>query len=166
MKTLSSLTPRLLTLALGSALTFGSAVALADHTPGHADHDNTPHDNTLKDNQDRHEGGSVTHQAGAMIDEATVTASVKARLLADERTQGFDINVNSAAGPQGVTVMLEGTAPTWDSKRAATEVARQVNGVQKVKNNLVVTTDRTDNAQTLSAKTQDVFSDDDNDSNR
>ncbi len=72
--------------------------------------------------------------AGVVIDDATITASVKAALLADKRTEGFDINVTTKSGH----VTLEGGADSIADRLAATDLARNVKGVVSVNNNLVV----------------------------
>lgn len=71
---------------------------------------------------------------GQTVDDAAITASVKAKLLADERTKGFDINVDTARG----VVTLTGGADSADAKRAAQELAGQVEGVILIKNELEV----------------------------
>lgn len=97
---------------------------------------------------------SLMHRTGQAIDRGAITADVKARLIADSRTRAFDINVDTDVNDAGAIVTLEGTAPSIDAKRAATQVARQVDGVRVVHNRLTVTSDRTDNPQTMSAKAQ------------
>lgn len=72
--------------------------------------------------------------AGVVIDDATITASVKTALLADKRTEGFDINVTTKSGH----VTLEGGADSIADRLAATDLARNVKGVVSVNNNLVV----------------------------
>ena len=72
--------------------------------------------------------------AGQAIDDATITASVKTKLLADERTKGFDINVDTRQG----RVILSGGADSATAKQAATELATHVDGVVSVDNQLVV----------------------------
>ncbi len=72
--------------------------------------------------------------AGVVIDDATITASVKSALLADKRTEGFDINVTTKSGH----VTLEGGADSIADRLAATDLARNVKGVVSVNNNLVV----------------------------
>jgi osmotically-inducible protein OsmY len=100
-------------LATAVALTFGvSAVNAEDH----------------KD----HAGPERT--AGQTLDDATITASVKTMLLADERTKGFDINVDTRNG----TVILSGGADTQAAKLAAGEVASSADGVILIDNQLVV----------------------------
>lgn len=71
---------------------------------------------------------------GQTIDDASITASIKTKLLADERTKGFDTNVTTKNG----VVTLEGGADTQAAKLAVSELAGQVDGVILIKNNLVV----------------------------
>jgi hyperosmotically inducible periplasmic protein len=66
---------------------------------------------------------------------AGITASVKARLIADERTSGFNINVDTKGEGK---VILRGTAPSKESLKAATEIAMAVSGVTEVQNDLTV----------------------------
>lgn len=77
---------------------------------------------------------SAERSAGQVIDDATITASVKTALLADGRTKAFDINVDTLKGK----VTLKGGADNLSARNAATEVARNVKGVQSVDNQLVV----------------------------
>ena len=71
---------------------------------------------------------------GQTVDDAAITASVKAKLIADERTKAFDINVDTAKG----VVTLTGGADSADAKRAAQELAGEVDGVILIKNELMV----------------------------
>lgn len=71
---------------------------------------------------------------GQTIDDASITASVKASLLADERTKGFDINVDTERG----TVRLTGGADSLEAKLAAGKIAGEAEGVILVDNQLVV----------------------------
>jgi len=66
---------------------------------------------------------------------AGITGSIKARLLADPRTHGFDINVDTDADGR---VTLRGTAPSKEGRLAATELAAAVAGVSSVQNELIV----------------------------
>lgn len=75
--------------------------------------------------------------AAQAIDDATITASIKTKLLADERTKGFDINVDTMKG----VVTLRGGADSQAAKQAAQEVAGQAEGVVLIKNELVVAPD-------------------------
>ncbi|HRQ64178.1 MAG TPA: BON domain-containing protein [Xanthomonadaceae bacterium] len=74
-------------------------------------------------------------EATQRMENAAITASVKTRLIADERTRGFDINVDTKG--QG-KVVLRGTAPSESSLKAAEEIARSVSGVSEVQNDLIV----------------------------
>ena len=78
--------------------------------------------------------------AAQAIDDATITASIKTKLLADERTKGFDINVDTMKG----VVTLRGGADSQAAKQAAQEVAGQAEGVVLIKNELVVAPDDSD----------------------
>ncbi|TNJ32675.1 BON domain-containing protein [Arenimonas terrae] len=75
--------------------------------------------------------------AAQAIDDAAITASIKTKLLADERTKGFDINVDTMKG----VVTLRGGADSQAAKQAAQEVAGQAEGVVLIKNELVVAPD-------------------------
>lgn len=71
---------------------------------------------------------------GTAVDDATITAAVKTKLLNDERTEGFDINVDTMKG----VVTLRGGADSQADKNAATMVAKTAEGVISVDNQLVV----------------------------
>lgn len=79
---------------------------------------------------------SADRSVGQTVDDAAITASVKAKLLADERTKAFDVNVDTAKG----VVTLTGGADSEVAKRAAQELAGQVEGVILIKNELIVAT--------------------------
>jgi hyperosmotically inducible protein len=72
--------------------------------------------------------------AGEHIDDALVTAKVKAALIEDPATKARQIAVDTFRG----TVQLNGFVDTADEKAAASRAAHSVNGVQNVRNNLVV----------------------------
>jgi hyperosmotically inducible protein len=78
------------------------------------------------------EGRQATAQASAAIDDAALTTKVKAALLADDQVKGTQINVDSNGG----TVKLTGTVDSPTQVARAVEVAKGVQGVQKVENNL------------------------------
>jgi osmotically-inducible protein OsmY len=80
------------------------------------------------------ESTTPDRSVGQTIDDACITASVKAKLLADERTKGFDINVDTVKG----VVSLTGGADSQDAKEAAGKIAAQTKGVVSVHDNLVV----------------------------
>ena len=75
--------------------------------------------------------------AAQVIDDAAITASIKTKLLADERTKGFDVNVDTHNG----IVTMTGGADSDAAKQAAQELAGEVEGVVLIKNELIVATD-------------------------
>jgi hypothetical protein len=78
---------------------------------------------------------SMTGQSlGTNVDNTTTTATVKARLTADQLQNLTWVDVDTSAG----TVYLTGTATTEAQKQRAGEIARSVNGVQRVVNNIQV----------------------------
>ena len=72
--------------------------------------------------------------AGAYIDDTVITASVKTRMLDDSRVAGTSITVETLNG----TVMLSGFAKSQAEKAAAESIARKVDGVKAVKNEITV----------------------------
>jgi osmotically-inducible protein OsmY len=72
--------------------------------------------------------------AGAYIDDTAITASVKTRMLDDTRVAGTSITVETLNG----TVMLSGFAKSEAEKAAAESIARKVDGVKAVKNEITV----------------------------
>jgi hyperosmotically inducible protein len=71
---------------------------------------------------------------GEVIDDATLTAKVKAALIADETTKAYQINVDTNSS----IVELGGFVDSDTAKKRATEVAREVGGVKEVHNDLQV----------------------------
>ena len=71
---------------------------------------------------------------GAYIDDATITTQVKSRMLDNPNVAGTSISVETLNG----TVMLSGFAKNTTEKDTAERIARDVNGVKSVKNQIVV----------------------------
>jgi hyperosmotically inducible protein len=71
---------------------------------------------------------------GQVIDDATVTATVKAKLIDDTSTKAHEINVETQNG----IVQLTGFADSMASKSRAAELARSVDGVADVKNDIQI----------------------------
>ncbi len=71
---------------------------------------------------------------GEMVDDTVVLGSVKAALIGDPVTKARDINVEVHRG----IVQLNGFVDTAAEKSQATKVARDVDGVMEVRNNLTV----------------------------
>lgn len=90
--------------------------------------------------QETREAGNTVEQkadsAGQTIDDAAITATIKAKLVADDELKAIDINVDTAQG----IVTLTGAAPTPTAVERATTIARGVDGVSDVKNQLTIKT--------------------------
>lgn len=71
---------------------------------------------------------------GEKLDDATITAKVNAGLAADSDLSAIRIDVDTKDG----VVTLSGPAPTAAAKDRAAEIARNVQGVSSVKNQLTV----------------------------
>jgi hyperosmotically inducible protein len=72
--------------------------------------------------------------AGQNIDDATITAAVKSKLVSDKAANltRVDVDTNNA------TVYLNGTVDTAEQKAKAEQLAWQAKGVKSVVNNLQV----------------------------
>ena len=78
---------------------------------------------------------SMTGQtAGQYVDDTTITASVKAKLVGDKTANLTRIVVDTT----NQVVTLNGIVESADQKAKAEQLARQVGGVKSVKNNLQV----------------------------
>lgn len=71
-------------------------------------------------------------QIAQKLEDATLTATVKSKLLWNSITQGLDVSVDTVAG----VVTLKGHAPTADAKQLAGQMAHDTDGVFEV-NNLI-----------------------------
>ena len=80
----------------------------------------------------RTEAKQATNTAANVVDNAALTTKVKAALLADDMVKGTQINVDSAGG----VVKLTGTVDNPAHVARAVEVAKGVQGVTRVDNNL------------------------------
>lgn len=80
---------------------------------------------------------STRESTGEYIDSSAVTAKVKAALISDETVRARDVEVETFRG----TVQLSGFVDTEAQKERATSVARTVQGVRDVRNNLIVKDD-------------------------
>ena len=78
---------------------------------------------------------SMTGQtAGQYVDDTTITASVKAKLVGDKTANLTRIEVDTT----NQVVTLNGIVESADQKAKAEQLTRQVGGVKSVKNNLQV----------------------------
>lgn len=78
--------------------------------------------------------GTPNRSAGEVIDDAAVTAKVKAALIANEITKARQINVDTRQG----VVHLHGFVDSQREANAAVEEARAVSGVTEVRNDLQI----------------------------
>jgi hyperosmotically inducible periplasmic protein len=78
--------------------------------------------------------GSATSDIKQDAKDATLTTKVKSALAADVGLSTLKIDVDSS----GSTVTLKGTVDSADKKQRAEEVARKVDGVATVRNQLQV----------------------------
>ena len=78
---------------------------------------------------------SMTGQTtGQYVDDRTITASVKSKLVADRASNLTRVDVDTT----NQVVSLNGVVATPDQKRRAEDIATQVSGVRRVNNNLQV----------------------------
>jgi osmotically-inducible protein OsmY len=71
---------------------------------------------------------------GGYVDDAGITTLVKSRMLEDKQVAGTSISVETLNG----TVMLSGFAKSATEKMAAERIARGVNGVKMVQNEITI----------------------------
>jgi hyperosmotically inducible protein len=71
---------------------------------------------------------------GQHVDDGTITTKVKADLLTAKNVKSTHIHVKTRKG----VVWLTGTVPSSEDKSAAADVAKNVDGVDSVKNHLKV----------------------------
>ncbi|MEZ5629760.1 MAG: BON domain-containing protein [Burkholderiaceae bacterium] len=72
--------------------------------------------------------------AGSYVDDAAITTAVKAKFVEDKTVDAGAINVQTLNGE----VSLAGFAKSAEEKAKAEQLARGVNGVRSVRNNLVI----------------------------
>jgi osmotically-inducible protein OsmY len=70
--------------------------------------------------------------AGRVVDDSVITGKVKAALVADPTTKAHQISVETFKGE----VQLSGFVDSNEARSRATQVAKQVEGVRSVKNEL------------------------------
>jgi hyperosmotically inducible periplasmic protein len=72
---------------------------------------------------------------GEVINDATITAAVKSKLMWSKHAEGLATNVDTQSGQ----VTLQGTASSEDAKALAERLAKSTRGVESVDNQLEVT---------------------------
>jgi len=73
--------------------------------------------------------------AGQAVDDAAITTKVKAKFVEDKAVSALNIKVNTYQG----TVQLSGFAKSSEEAERAGQIARSVNGVKMVKNDIRLT---------------------------
>lgn len=81
-----------------------------------------------------HDVKNAAHKAGNKLDDAAINAAINTQLAADSDLSAIKINVDVKNGH----VWLKGTAPSSTAKTRATTIAKSVDGVTQVHNQLVV----------------------------
>ena len=71
---------------------------------------------------------------GAYVDDTTITTQIKSRFVENKEVDASSIRVETLNG----TVMLSGFAKNATEKATAETIARKVNGVKSVKNEIAV----------------------------
>lgn len=71
---------------------------------------------------------------GAYVDDTAITTSVKARFVENKQVDASSIRVETLKG----VVMLSGFAKNATERTTAESIARAVNGVKSVKNEIVI----------------------------
>ncbi len=77
---------------------------------------------------------AYAESAGAYIDDATITAKLKAKLLEDQKLKALDIHVTTDNG----VVDLTGTVDSSVQKADAERIAKDTDGVKDIKNEIAV----------------------------
>jgi hyperosmotically inducible periplasmic protein len=79
-------------------------------------------------------GGPQSESFGEHVDDSVITTKVKTALLRDPEVSGMDINVRTFKG----RVQLNGLVNNAQQIEQAEQLAREVNGVVAVENNLSI----------------------------
>jgi osmotically-inducible protein OsmY len=79
-------------------------------------------------------GTRTSESTGEYIDDSVISTKVKAALHADDEVSGFQVQVETFKG----TVQLSGFVDTLAQAQKAEQIARRVDGVQEVANNITV----------------------------
>jgi hyperosmotically inducible periplasmic protein len=113
--------------AVDSEAAKAQAVALARATEGVADVvDNL----TMAPSQE----AEANPSAGQVVDDASITAAIKTRFMADSVVGALKIDVDTQNG----VVSLNGPVKNQNEKDTALRIARETSGVKDVKDNLVI----------------------------
>lgn len=81
-----------------------------------------------------HDVKNAANKAGKKLDDAAINAAINTQLAGDTNLSAIKINVDVKNGK----VVLKGDAPSMSAKNRATEIAKSVDGVTSVSNQLTV----------------------------
>src|SRR5262245_55732043 len=76
----------------------------------------------------------TTHEAKEAVSDSWLTSKTKIALFADDRVKGKDVRVETVNGE----VFLRGKVDSNEAKTAAADIAKGVEGIKNVKNDLQV----------------------------
>ena len=124
---------RIFTKALLLTAVMGSA-ALAGCVSTDSDKETTARQPAARNPAASEPAATTQQSAGQAVDDAVVTAKVKAKLVDDEVTKAYQIEVATFKG----SVQLRGTVDSEEARSRATELAKDVGGVKDVQNSLQV----------------------------
>lgn len=93
---------------------------------------------------------SATETAKTAVSDSWITSKTKIALFSDERVKGTEVHVDTAKG----VVHLRGKVDSEEAKTAAADVAKGIDGVTSVKNDLQVVTPA--NRKTVDANDKDI----------
>jgi osmotically-inducible protein OsmY len=79
-------------------------------------------------------GNRTSQSTGEFIDDSTLANKVKVALYADDEVKGTQVEVEAFKG----VVQLSGFVDNMAQSQKAEQIAWEVNGVQNVRNNLIV----------------------------
>ena len=80
-------------------------------------------------------GANTQRSVGEAVDDVTIGTKLKAALAADPELSALKINVDTTQG----AVKLKGEVKSVVLRRKAEDLARKINGVKSVDNQLIVT---------------------------
>jgi hypothetical protein len=78
--------------------------------------------------------GTTTQESKPMVTDSWVTSKTKISLFADERVKGTQVSVDTTKG----VVHLRGKVDSAEAKSAAGDIAKGIDGVKSVRNDLQV----------------------------
>jgi osmotically-inducible protein OsmY len=110
-----------------------AALVAAGGAPAHAQ-TTTTEKMEKKAEEAKGKAKSVTQEAETGLSDSWITSKTKIALFADDRVKGRQVHVETRSG----VVMLRGKVDSSEAKAAAADVAKGIEGVKGVKNELQV----------------------------